>query len=419
MPKPKQPKTQDTPAHAERGASSAYRWMACPGSVRMCRDLPDRRSIWAAEGTAAHKLGEVCLTEGHDPAVYKGEAIFVEDFDEPFIVDDDMIDAVRAYLDHIHLIFKKRAVAADFTAVEQRVSLSAYADGPDDILNQMFGTADYVRYLSRESTLLVIDYKHGAGVEVLAEGNAQSRYYALGALALPELKKRRVDKIEIHIVQPRARPDYPVSVETLDVVDLIDWSNDLFAAARRTQEPDAPLVPGDHCRFCGAQALCPAVRDKRMAQAQLMFQDQRIQPAVEAPDKLSLDDLRMVLDSASDITAWINAAQKLAHDMLESGLDVPGYKLVAKRALRQWRDEQQSANWLCLNYGLGDDDLYEKKIKSPAKIEKLLDAKGKRALKETDLITAESSGNTLAPESDKRPAVAGRATPSELFEPVD
>jgi hypothetical protein len=384
----------------------------------MCRGLPNRRSIWAAEGTAAHKLGDRCLVDGSDADEHLGEKIYVEDFPEPFIVDEEMASAVQVYLDHIRAIDKRpHATGDDLEWIEDKVSLSAFANGEDDVLHEMFGTADYIRYIKRDRTLVVVDYKHGAGVKVDAEDNAQGRYYALGALA--QLSRgRKVDKIEVHIVQPRADEDNPISIEVVDVVDLLDWSVDLFTAARRTTDPNAPLKAGKHCRFCSAQAVCPENQNTRVAEAKLIFKEGVFVPA-QPVERLTLDDLRAVLDSADGITAWINAAQKLAHDMIEGGQHVPGYKIVAKRATRKWRDDQVTADWLCKNYGLGDDDIYvEPKVKSPAQIEKLLDKEGKKALAGSDLVVAESSGNTLAPESDKRPAVAGRTPPAEVFTPV-
>lgn len=412
--------TKAQPAHAELGASSASRWMPCPGSIALSRGLPNRKSIWAAEGTAAHTLAQWCLSKGNNADDYLGVDIYVDDFpDEPFRVDEEMADAVQVYLDHIRAIDQRPHASDDDPEwIESKISLSAYAGDKDDVLNEMFGTADYMRFIQRDKTLVVVDYKHGAGVEVVAEGNAQGRYYALGGLSKAWKKGIHVDQVEIHIVQPRANPDEPVSIEVLDVIDLMDWSVDLFTAARRTKEPGAPLAPGKHCRFCPAQAVCPRVREDRMQAAMLIFQEERIAPA-KPVEKLSLDELRQVLDAAEDITAWINAAQKLAHDMLEAGQSVPGYKIVAKRAVRKWRDEQTAADWFCTNFGLGNDDIYgPPKIKSPAQLEKLLDKHGKKLLVEADLITAESSGNTLAPESDKRPAVAGRIQPEQIFASV-
>ena len=49
----------ETREHSELSASGAYRWMACPGSVQLCRTVPAKpSSSYALEGTAAHELAE-------------------------------------------------------------------------------------------------------------------------------------------------------------------------------------------------------------------------------------------------------------------------------------------------------------------------------------------------------------------------
>jgi len=59
-------------SHAILGASSASRWIGCPGSVNAIAALPkrevERTSLYADEGTAAHNLAERCLREDIDPA---------------------------------------------------------------------------------------------------------------------------------------------------------------------------------------------------------------------------------------------------------------------------------------------------------------------------------------------------------------
>ena len=85
-------------------------------------------------------------------------------------------------------------------------------------------------------------------------------------------------------------------------------------------------------------------------------------------------------------------------------MPVPGYKLVAKRSTRQWVDEAEALAKLG-----GTIPMYEPmKVISPAAAEKVL-KKSKLALPD-DLVVAVSSGSTLAPESDPRPAVLNVGT---------
>jgi hypothetical protein len=75
---------------------------------------------------------------------------------------------------------------------------------------------------------------------------------------------------------------------------------------------------------------------------------------------------------------------------------------VAKRGTRQWVDEDKVVEWGA-EAGLFTIDLWERKLKSPAQLEKVL-KKNKIELP-SELVVSISSGSTLAPDSDSRPAV--------------
>ena len=87
--------------------------------------------------------------------------------------------------------------------------------------------------------------------------------------------------------------------------------------------------------------------------------------------------------------------------MLKAGTAVPGFKLVPKRATRQWVDPEQAQTAL-EGIGLDQTELMETKLLSPAQMEKVL--KKRKLSMPADLIVAISSGNTLATEDDPRPA---------------
>ena len=81
---------------------------------------------------------------------------------------------------------------------------------------------------------------------------------------------------------------------------------------------------------------------------------------------------------------------------------MPGWKLVPKRANRQWVFDEPTLRKALRKLKLLKADIYEApKFKSPAQIEKLL---GKKKLPE-GAAAAFSSGTTLAPEKDHRPSV--------------
>ena len=73
---------------------------------------------------------------------------------------------------------------------------------------------------------------------------------------------------------------------------------------------------------------------------------------------------------------------------------------VATRATRQWTDEQKVIEWAYKNK---IDDATEVKLKSPAQLEKVV--KKFNMELPSELVTAISSGSTLVPDTDPRPAV--------------
>jgi hypothetical protein len=63
--------------HSLNGPSSFARRIACPGSANAERGIHEETSVYAAEGTAAHKLCEECLKDGIDPQDMIGKVIDV------------------------------------------------------------------------------------------------------------------------------------------------------------------------------------------------------------------------------------------------------------------------------------------------------------------------------------------------------
>ena len=376
--------------HATLGASTANRWMNCPGSVALSEGMPNVSSVYAEEGTAAHALAELSLRGNHthtfvDPHTFVGTTI------EGMEVDEDMADNVGVYVDYVRQF---RQIAGAPTWVESKFNLA--------LLNPpapMFGTADFVAYDPRNRQLHVVDLKYGQGVVVEVKGNKQLRYYALGALlAHSDLQ---VDTIEITVVQPRAlHPDGFIRSETVAYEELIGFAGDLLDAARRTQEPDAPLVTGSHCRFCAAIAICPAKHAEAQSIAQTEFS---AMPAAvpPAPDTLPPEVFADVLAKAPILEAWLTAMRAEAMRRLERGEEVQGFKLVAKRATRKFTDGDDAIEYLKAS-GFNEDEIVEKKIKSPAQIEKLFP---KKKMPSELQVAKVSSGYVMVPVHDKREAV--------------
>ena len=87
-------------AHAKLSPSSAYRWLACPGSVREEAKYPEPPSgPGAIDGTHSHTLLEHCIKGNGDPLKMVG--IKLKDHEGEFIVDRARADRVKVALDYI------------------------------------------------------------------------------------------------------------------------------------------------------------------------------------------------------------------------------------------------------------------------------------------------------------------------------
>lgn len=387
----------ETRAHSHLGASSAHRWLTCPGSIRLSVGQPNESSIFAMEGTAAHELCEMALRAKKDAADYLGEMITVGN--HQFEVDDEMAEAVQVYLDTIRADYED----GDILFIEHRFDLSSVWAG-------MFGTNDCGLY-KKDGSLKVYDYKHGKGHAVEAVNNPQLAYYGIGLVNVPSLKGAAIASVELVIVQPRApHKDGPVRRWMTDVLHLMEFMDDLRQGAAATEDPNAPLVAGEHCKFCPAAGICPELRKKAIEEAQAEFVD--VDPIELTEAKIS--DL---LEKCGLIEDGIRAIRKEAYSRMSGGAKVPGWKIVEKRAVRKWAGEaDEVVPKLTTLFDLDEDQVVEKKVRSPAQVEKLLPKAERAGLAE--FISKVSSGTTLARETDRRPEVQPSPDAADEFDPV-
>ena len=353
------------------GGSTAKRVIACPGSVALCAKMPAKPSSkYADEGTLLHNVMDIILSTGHTPesciGIKYGDVKLTDE-----LINEKVYPALRA-LDEIDPNKEMEY------ATETRV-------GFGDFLPDVFGSTDLLGRIGRRA--FILDWKFGSGVAVDAEENDQLMFYAAAAMRTPEVQWvfDDCDEIECIIVQPPSVKRWVTTAKRIKA-----FEQELATAVKISSMPDAPLKVGDHCRWCAAKPTCPLMTGavERTLHAQI--------------DILNVAQIADYLKKADTLEQWITDLRALAHQVLEVGKPIPGYKLVAKRATRQWVDEDQALVAM-MNEGLPEDELLVSKVISPAQAEKVLKKHGKQL--PANQVVAVSSGSTMVEDSDPRPAV--------------
>lgn len=369
--------------HSLFGPSGAERWMECPGSVELSKTAPPQASSpWAEEGTRAHECLEFIVKRYQDCKAARKEAL------EKW--PSDMVDHCCNAAD---IIFspKLRPVGAELM-LEQRVVLKGTKD--------IYGTLDYA-WLDHFGVLTVIDFKYGAGVTVFAENeegepNPQLMLYAA---ALASHHNYDFEKVRLAIIQPRVwdADEDPVSIREVPIPELKKFIKKVQQIVAIAMRPGAPLKAGEHCRWCPAVATCPENSKLALDQAHIAFDIEEGVQAAPDPMLVTAETLPALLEACGKLELWIRAVRERAYQMAEAGEKIPGYKLVARKAQRQWlpgAEAEAEKKWDWLAYKL------EKTFLSPAQLEKSHGAEAKEFTKK--FTVAISSGATLVSQNDKR-----------------
>ena len=379
--------------HARLNASASKRWMECAGSVRLAEQFPQGSSIYADEGTLAHTAAEQLIKTGEIKKAHR-EAIdkFYSDHPDMAGSSEAVLKDLEPYRDYVLEEFadEARQDPATQLMVEEQVDLSAYIPGG-------FGTSDVI--IVREGRLHIIDLKYGKGVLVSAEDNPQLRLYALGALSRLDLIYD-IEDVVMTIYQPRLDN---ISTATITAAELYDWGeNEVKPAADLALTEDAPFKAGDHCQFCPAKNDCKARADHNMELVSYL-----------ARTLLTLDDIGRLLGRVDELTRWADDLKTGALSKALAGEEIPGWKVVEGRSIRKYAGTDDKIAEVAEAAGYDHAMLYESKLLTVSAMEKMM---GKKQFAEVlgGYIDKPAGKPTLAPESDKRPAITNNSAAEDF-----
>ena len=227
----------------------------------------------------------------------------------------------------------------------------------------------------------------------------------------------------------------PITSHEVPTQAILDMIGKLVVEGQRCDDPNAPLVPGEsQCKFCRAKGSCAALASNVMKEVGIMFQ-----PTVSSPldvaqqsadkDPATMDDqqIRQIMEAAPLMRQLLEAVEKEALRRMEAGQSIPGLKLVNGRGSRAWALPEEEMAEKLQKMGIPKSAIYETKLVTPAKAEKLTWEKrdgtkmqlSDRQLKtmENEYVVKMAGKLTVAPESDSRPAVVLNAAP--MFSAVE
>ncbi len=372
--------------HLRYGGSTINRTLNCAGWRKLADQMPpSSSSSFADEGTLLHN----CAEEYFDKGVGTGRMLEEGREYNGIVLTEELVEA------------KLNPAIRAVIALHDKYEIHDFVCEPfvEIIPDQAGGSIDMLCIGHASKTCLVIDYKFGHNT-VLAAANAQMLFYALCADVDPETAEqiKDVENLVLVIVQPNddggIADVYECEINVLD-----DFEDRVVKAIHKAENADVTtaasraeiLCAGPWCQYCPAEGICD-VKLGTVAKAQ----------------RLDLTDANVLVQAmalVAEMESWTKAVKKLAHEQMENGVAIKGFKLVNKRATRVWNNPEVTEKRLRNMRKLKISEAQEHKLKSPAQMEKLFKQKGLDFKPYNEHISAVSSGTTLAKESDKRPAV--------------
>lgn len=369
--------------HAMLSASGAHRWMNCTPSAVLESGEPGSTSDAAEQGTAAHALAERKLRK----ALKQRSKRPVSPWQ-----DDEMEDHTTDYAVFVlEQLSTARETCPDAQLlIEQRLDFSHLVPGG-------FGTGDAV--IIAEPRLQIIDLKYGLGVLVEAERNPQLMLYALGALHAFE-PLYDIAEVSVTIFQPRRSN---VSTWTITTEELLAWAEtEVTPKAALAAAGEGEFRSGSWCQFCKLAPTCRARAEANLELAKLEF---------APPAELTDAEIAQVLTQIPLLTKWASDVEAYAASLaINQGKQWPGFKVVAGRSIRKYKDEKAVAE---AAKAAGYTDIFDRKLITLTAMEKLM---GKKTFTDLlgDLVVKPQGKPTLVPETDKRRALDTRSAADEF-----
>lgn len=216
-------------------ASSIHRLAACAGSHRLCQSVADRSTPDSEFGQHVHE---------YLAGKRKAEDMMPEELD----IAESCEHIERKLVNEWQARLGFEADESEITISRDETRLWLEIDGE----KACSGVADVIRM--HDGHVQILDFKALPGDHKDASENAQLRCLAV----LADANFKGVKSVTVAIIQPLVT--HSPKVCAYDAADLVLARFELVRILEAAKKPDAPLKTGDHCKFCRASSICPAVR---------------------------------------------------------------------------------------------------------------------------------------------------------------
>lgn len=239
--------------HALYSPSASERWIRCPGSVRLSRDIPRVESEAAIVGTNHHTLLEHRLKGLPVTKELKAQINYTREMGR-------RIGDVITIIDN------------DISKVKNKKNLDFGAEVKSDcseLVNaDMWGTSDVV-IAEVCNTLHVQDYKNGTHI-VNARENSQGLAYVLG---IAHKFDYMFESYKFSILQPTSTGRIMQRSWEFGFDRLMKQKEIFRSAIALSKKRNAPLQAGAWCWFCPASKTCPLKKEQRWAEVRNDFEE--------------------------------------------------------------------------------------------------------------------------------------------------
>lgn len=369
--------------HFRFGGSTATRTLNCADWANLSGDMPKGPvSIAASTGTLGHRMFEkMDQDEDYEP---------LDDLGQVHTIDGNQVTVDQKLIDKIWLAWDTQEEFFEKEDIEEMYSEILFER--TDVIG---GSADTVGWNKSKNIFVVGDLKTGDGEMVYAEDNDQLMFYAW--LAVEHFAKDFTfdgnTRILLYILQPSERRDDPLDIWEVNLGDVIAFGKAFERAVRVSEGGLGEPTAGKWCKYCPKAAVCPAKNE-------VIDESRRI--AVDSDDMIALAG---GLDIVAEVEQWCKDVRKMAHEQLEQGVQIDGWKLVPKRATRVWNSPEDAKLAFKKAKSLRQEDYMDMDLKSPAQVEKSCKRlKIDFGQKYAPLTGKISSGTTLAKDDDPREA---------------